>query len=112
VEVEPLEGLVVGKPKWPSPDRWTVAGIDEEFWVYQGKVRGLLPLTFAMIPGQGEIVIRITIAYQTCSESTCFMPGSVNLGLPIKEIELVEAPEFLQSGTDSLRNNKTLKGIS
>jgi AhpC/TSA family/Thiol:disulfide interchange protein DsbD, N-terminal len=65
VNVEPLEGLVVGKPQWPSPARWTVAGIGEEFWVYQGKVRGLLPLTFAMPPGHGNLVIQITIAYQT-----------------------------------------------
>jgi len=96
VKVEPVEGLVVGKPKWPSPDRFTVAVINEEFWVYQGKVRGLLPLTFAMAPGRGEVVIRITVTYQTCSESTCFMPGSASLELPIKETELVETPEFLR----------------
>ncbi len=96
VKVEPLEGLVVGKPKWPSPHRFSMTEINEEFWVHQGKVRGTLPLTFAMAPGRGDVVIRITVNYQTCNESTCFLPGSVSFELPIKEIELVEAPKFLR----------------
>lgn len=89
VEVAPIEGVVVGAVEWPAPHPFRVDGLDEEFQVHQGTVRGSLPLTFSAPPGAGDQVIRVTVRYQACSDSACLVPASIALSLPIKEVALV-----------------------
>ena len=90
--IEPIEGLLIGEAKWPAPHRFVLEGLDEEFWVYEGTIRGSLPFTFTAQPGAGDQVIRATISFQACTESYCLEPAKVRFELPIEEIALVDRP--------------------
>jgi hypothetical protein len=92
IEVRPIAGLVVGEPSWPSSHPFRVAGLDEEFWVYDGVVPTSLPLTFALPPGAGDQVIHVDVAYQACDATSCLVPTRVALTLPVEEAGLIDRP--------------------
>ncbi len=92
IEVSPIDGLVVGEARWPPSHPFRIAGLDEEFWVYDGVVRGSLPLTFALPPGSGDQTIRMGVAFQSCDATTCLVPTRVSLSLPVEETGLVDRP--------------------
>jgi peroxiredoxin len=87
--VAPIENVEVGAARWPAPHPVRVDGPEEELWAYDGTVHGSLPLTFTGAPGAGDHVVQVTVSYQACSDSTCLVPTSVFLELPVKEIALV-----------------------
>ena len=90
IAVAPLEGLVVGEPQWPAPHPYAVEGIDEELSVYEGNVAVSLPLSFTQ-EGDDQ-TLRITVRYQACSDTDCFLPSTITLQLPVKAADLVERP--------------------
>lgn len=92
VTIEPIEGVEVGKAEWPEPHRWRIEGLDEEFWVFDEKVRGSIPLTFNLQPGSGDRIVRATVAFQVCDATTCLLPARVPLELPVEEVGLVDRP--------------------
>ncbi len=57
--------------------------------VYEGTIRGLLPLDFTAPPGAGDQVLQVTVRYQACSSSTCLPPEGVHLETPVIERALV-----------------------
>lgn len=81
VEVAPLEGLVIGELEGPAPRPFRIAGLDEEFFVHEGRVRVALPLTFT--EKVGDVTLEVTVRYQACSASECLMPAAVPLRLPV-----------------------------
>src|SRR5262249_37742163 len=87
--VAPIEDVEVGAAHWPAPHPLRVDGLEEELWAYDGTVHGSLPLTFTGAPGAGDHIVQVTVSYQACSNSTCLVPTSVSLELPVKEIALV-----------------------
>ena len=89
VEVAPIEGLELWPMRWPSPHPFKVEGLDEEFRVHEGTVRGSLPLAFTAPPGAGDQVIRVTVRYQACSSTTCLAPAAVPVEIPVREAALV-----------------------
>jgi DsbC/DsbD-like thiol-disulfide interchange protein len=89
VDVAPIDGVEVSEAEWPAPHPFKVDGLNEEFWVHEGTVRGSLPLTFSASPGAGDHVVRVTVGYQVCSDSACLAPTSVSLDFPVKEVALV-----------------------
>jgi peroxiredoxin len=84
VAAEPAE---IGAPRFPSPKAFHLAGLDDEFWVYEGTVRLAVPIEFVMNRGEpaGERTIRLTVAYQVCSDTTCFPPEQATFDLTIAE---------------------------
>ena len=90
VEVEPLPGLEAGRPSWPATHPSRLAGLDEEFWVHEGTVRGSVPLTLTADPGAGDVRIRARVRYQACNDTTCRPPATVRFELPIREMALIE----------------------
>jgi len=90
VEVEPISGLETGRPSWPAPHPFRLEGLDEEFWVHEGTVRGSVPLTLTADPGAGDVTIRARVRYQACNETTCRPPSTVRFDLPVREVALVE----------------------
>jgi hypothetical protein len=90
VEVEPIAGLEIGTPSWPTPHPFRLEGLDEEFWVHEGTVRGSVPLTLTADPGAGDVTIRARVRYQACSETTCHPPFAVRFDLPVREVALIE----------------------
>ncbi len=89
VEAEPQkEGLVAGEMQGPSPRAFRVAGLDEEFVVYEGTAVFRLPLTFNRKLDVTEL--SFTLRYQACSESDCLMPAELTLTVPVQAENLVD----------------------
>lgn len=90
IDVASVEGVIVGKPEFPTTHPYRVEGLDEELHVYEGKVRVSLPLTFTQ---EGdEQTIHVTVRYQACSATDCLLPSTVKLPLPLKAQDLVDRP--------------------
>ena len=89
IEIDALDGLQVGPARWPVPRRVTVPGVDEGQWVYQGIVRGTVPLTFAAAPGRGDRMVGVTVHYQAHGAASRRAPSAVQLQLPVGEAALV-----------------------
>ena len=90
IGVAPLEGLVVGEPRWPAPHPYRVEGLDEALSVYEGNVAVSLPLTFTQ--EGADQTLHVTVRYQACSDTDCFLPSTIALQVPVKAADLVERP--------------------
>ena len=90
IEVEQIDGLVVGGVEAPVPHPFTVAGLDEQFHVYDGRVRLVQPLTFGL--ATSDQVVSTTIRYQACSATDCQPPAAVHIELPVQMLSHVERP--------------------
>jgi len=88
VEVAPIEGLDVGEVEAPLPRPFRVAGLDEQFLVYDDTVRLTVPLTFTQ--RVGDQVVAVTVSYELCIESVCLLPSAFRLQLPIQALSHVE----------------------
>jgi len=89
VEIAPIEGLQVGPPSWPAPRCFEMPELGEQLRVHEGTVRGTLPLTFSGAPGGGDHAVAITVRYQACDDSSCLIPSSLTLEVPVREVALV-----------------------
>jgi len=58
--------------------------------VHRGTIRGLVPLTFAAPPGRGDLTVELTVGYQGCSDSERLPSSSVEIGVGIKELAMVD----------------------
>ena len=72
IAVEPVEGLIVGKPDGPPPQPFRAEGLDEQFVVYDGRVSFSLPLTYT--EPVGDQVVEVTVRAQACSDTDCLLP--------------------------------------
>ena len=90
IEVAPIEGMVVDHPQWPTPHPFHVAGLDEAFYVYEGKVTVSLPVTLTQ-EGDHQM-LQIMVCYQACSPTDCFLPSAIALQLPVRSADHVERP--------------------
>ncbi|MGH8058211.1 MAG: protein-disulfide reductase DsbD N-terminal domain-containing protein [Candidatus Entotheonellia bacterium] len=84
IAVAPLDGLVMGAPQWPAPHPYRVEWLEEELFVYEGKVAVPLPLTFTQ--AEGDQTLQVTVRYQACSDTDCFLPSTARLQLPVKAV--------------------------
>lgn len=69
-------------PRWPPPRPFRVAGLDEDFVIHEGAVRGVVPLFLAR--NIGNLTLVATLRYQACSASECFPPAQLVLRLPLE----------------------------
>jgi peroxiredoxin len=90
VEVAPIDGMEIGAPQFPAAQRMTIEGVPDESWVFEDRPRVVVPLIFGAAPGSGDHVLRVTVKYQACSDSSCALPAAVELALPITEVPLAE----------------------
>ena len=84
VRSEP-EGVRVGELTWPPTTPWRVAGLDEEFAVYDGAVAIRAPLEFRVPRSSGVVRLEIAIGFQTCSATECLPPNAIALLLDVPE---------------------------
>jgi hypothetical protein len=77
VEIGAIDGLEVGVARWPAGD------------LFEGVVRGTLPLTFAAPPGGGDHTLDVTVHFQACDDGSCLVPAMLRLQVPIREAPLV-----------------------
>ncbi len=91
VEVTPGEGLIVGAPEFPPPTPHRLEGLDEEFYIYEGKVAVSLPLTFTH--DADDTLLQVAVRYQACSDELgCFMPQTVTLQVPVQVQDHIDRP--------------------
>jgi peroxiredoxin len=90
VEVGPIEGLEVRATVAPAPTPFQVAGLTEQFVVYEGSVELTVPLTFTT--ATEDVMVDVVVRYQACSASECLMPGALRFALPLTKMAHVERP--------------------
>jgi DsbC/DsbD-like thiol-disulfide interchange protein len=79
------EGVRSGAPRWPEPKPFRIAGLDEQFAVYEGTVHLTVPVDFSVNRGSGPVRLEIAIDFQACSERECLPPTSLELSLTVPE---------------------------
>ena len=84
LDFQPVEGVEVGSVRWPPPDPFEFASLDETFHVYERKVVAVAPMMILQ-QGQGPVVISGNIEFQMCSSQECLPPASVPWSLEIDE---------------------------
>ena len=90
IDLEPVDGLVVGEPIWPPRRAFEVAGLDEQFHVYEGEIRFALPLTFGMRTNAGTMELRGRVRFQACTADACLPPASLDFALTVEPIDAGE----------------------
>lgn len=79
------EGARLGPLTWPATRPFHVAGLDEEFAVYDGTVRLEMPIEFIIQRDSGDARLEVAIAFQACSATECFAPARVAATLVVPE---------------------------
>lgn len=87
VEVEPLEGMEVGNVELLEPRLLPVEGLDEQFFIYDGTVRGALPVV--LTKNLGEVALSVRLRYQACSDILCYPPAELAVELPVTGIDVI-----------------------
>lgn len=87
IEVEPLEGMEVGRFAFPASRTHRIEGLDETFQVYEGALQRTMSVV--LTKNLGDVTLKVRIGYQACSETLCYPPGEVVLSLPLRVQELV-----------------------
>ncbi|MBI3979130.1 MAG: redoxin domain-containing protein [Chloroflexi bacterium] len=85
VAIDPLEALEAGPVELPAPRPFQVEGLDEQFLVYEGTVRGSIPVV--LFQNLGDVTLTLRVRYQACSESLCYPPTEVTLPLLLTGLE-------------------------
>ena len=88
VTVASVEGLEVGEPVLPTPHPFRVEGLDEQFFVYDGKVSVAMPVVFTR--NVGDQTLHVEVRFQACSADQCQRPNGVRLDLPVRAEKHVE----------------------
>ena len=88
VTVAPIEGLEVGEPVLPTSHPFRVEGLDEQFFVYDGKVSVTMPVVFTR--NVGDQTLHVEVRFQACSTDQCQRPNGVSLALPVRAEKHVE----------------------
>ncbi len=82
VEVSAPEDIVIEDARYPSTKPFRVEGIDEDFQVFEGDLRVAVPVHMR----KREIdsfPLDITVRYQACTDSECFLPQTRELRLDV-----------------------------
>jgi peroxiredoxin len=87
LEIESLDGLTVGPPELPAAKPFSISGLDEELVVYEGRVEAMLPLLFTKNLGATRVALQV--AYQACTETTCWPPAEMRLDLMLEGLDLI-----------------------
>jgi peroxiredoxin len=88
VSVTPIEGLELGEPVLPTPHPFRVERLEEQFFVYDGKISVAVPAVFTK--NVGDQTLHIEVRFQACSTNQCQRPNGVRLDLRIKAEKHVE----------------------
>jgi hypothetical protein len=90
VTVEPREGMTANVLPMPNPQPFKVEGLDEQFFVYAGRMPVRAELTF--LGAKENLMLKATLSYQACNEANCLPPSRLEFELPIKLLPHVAAP--------------------
>jgi DsbC/DsbD-like thiol-disulfide interchange protein len=88
VTLAPIKGLEVGEPVLPAPHPFRVEGLDEQFFVYDGKVTVAVPVVFTR--NVGDQTLHVEVRFQACSADQRQRPNRLSLDLPVRAEKHVE----------------------
>ena len=86
VDVQTESDVEVGEPDFPESHDLAVAGLDQQFRVYEGNFSVALPVAFNVGKDLGPITVRVRVDYQACNETTCLPPTTAILEISLPEI--------------------------
>ena len=79
------EGVRLGAIVWPATQPFRVAGLEEDFAVYDGTVHITAPAEFRVPRNSGVVRLAITIRFQACDPTECLPPSAIALSLEVPE---------------------------
>jgi DsbC/DsbD-like thiol-disulfide interchange protein len=82
VEIAHSESFESATAVLPQPAPFRIEGLDEQFYVHEGTVRVVVPVTFSKRDA-GDLVLSVNVRYQVCSATDCLMPIAMTLELPV-----------------------------
>ena len=86
VRVEPVAGLDIGEPVYPSTMPMRFDALDVTLPVYEGTVDIAVPLTALaelVTSGAETVNLNVVVDYQTCSDTICYLPEAAELTLSV-----------------------------
>jgi len=91
VEIAPAEGRSVGTPEFPMPKPHSFKGLDEEFYIYEGRLTVTLPVTF--VDDADDAIVQVVVRYQACNDELgCLIPQTVTLQVPVQVQDHIDRP--------------------
>jgi len=81
LKITASKGSVIGKVYYPKGIPMTMGGDPTPAMVYEGTIE--IPVEIKLGKKAGKSVVKLTIDYQQCNESTCFPPASLEVIAPI-----------------------------
>jgi peroxiredoxin len=87
LQVNPLDGLTVGRAVLPRPKPLQIDGLEERFVVYEGSIRSVIPLQFTK--NLGPTVVTLLVAFQACTQTECFAPATLRVDVPLNGLDLI-----------------------
>ena len=79
------EGVRLGPVVWPGTHPFHVAGLDEDFAVYEGAISVGVPLEFRVPRNSGAVKLDLALRLQACSATECLPPSEIRLTLDVPE---------------------------
>lgn len=81
--VEPVAGITVGTPAYPSSVTRTFAFSKDPLAVYEGETAIKLPLTSAANAQKGAQTLKGKLRIQACDEEACYPPRTIETTIPV-----------------------------
>jgi DsbC/DsbD-like thiol-disulfide interchange protein len=87
VKIDPQSAFsTTGKAKYPEPEKFVMAALNETQLVYNKPFRITQDVTLAAAPklGSGPLTIKGSIRYQACNDKVCFLPTTIPVTWTVK----------------------------
>ena len=82
--VDPVNGIVPGKPVYPAPSGTRKFQFSETpLKVYEGTVLFKVPIKAAASVPKGELSLKATVRAQPCDEEVCYPPRNIEVTIPV-----------------------------
>lgn len=93
VTVTAPESVQVGAARYPRTRPFRVAGIEEQFHVFEGDIEVTVPL-MSMERELETVPLEIAVRYQACDERECFLPRDerLHLDVPVRRLNTRPRP--------------------
>ena len=74
LELDPQEGLNIGRPAYPAGTAYRLEGTDSDLMTYEGTFAVKIPIKVAR---SGRFDMKGKLSFQACDSKRCLIPSSV-----------------------------------
>lgn len=85
VAIEAIPEVAVYAVEYPNTRPFRVQGLDDQFYVHEGRFEVLVPFAVRVPPGHGTVELKVIVDYQACDEQECLPPARATLELSLAE---------------------------